>query len=111
MPYIDHAVTAAFLVTVCVGLATRKASPIAVAVVGAAGGVLLGVALALEGFRWQVVTLAVLAVLVLATVLWARRSGRVWPARLTGGVLGLALLVTGGAAWAGVSDGLCGRGP
>lgn len=100
MPDIDLAVTAALVVTLCVGLATRKASPIAVAVVGAAGGVLLGVALALEGFRWQVVTLAVLAVLVLGTVLWARRSGRVWPARLTGAVLGLAVLVTGGVAWA-----------
>ena len=100
MPYIDLAVAAALLVTLCVGFVTRKASPLAVEVMGVADGVLLGVAFAVEGARWQVVTLAVLAVLIAGTVLWARHGSRVWPARLTGALLGLALLLTGGAAWA-----------
>ena len=100
MPYLDLAVGAALLVTLCVGFATRKASPLAVAVMGVAAGVLLGIAFALEGARWQLVSLAVLAVLIGGTVLWARHSARVWPARLTGALLGPAVLVTGGAAWA-----------
>ena len=100
MPYLDLAVAAALLAALLIGFLRRRRRPLAVSVAGAVTLVLLGVALVHEGARWQVLLLAVGAVLVAGAVLWARSGrSRGW-ARAVAVLLSAGLIATGATAWA-----------
>ena len=100
MPWIDISITATVLVTLVVGLLTRRGSPKPVICAGALTVVALLFGAAMEGARPQIIASGVLAVLCSMVVLWAR-SARAFRLAVTSAVvLSLLCVGTAGASWA-----------
>lgn len=99
MPWIDILLVATILMTLAVGVITRRRSVRPVILAGAPMVVLFIVGVVLEGARPQIVASAAMAVLSVAVVLWARSAGSARLATASAVVLSLLCFGVAGTAW------------
>lgn len=100
MPWIDISITAMVLVTLVIGVLTRRGSPKPVICAGALTVVALLVAVATEGARPQVIASGALVALCAVLVLWARSARAFRLAVASAAALSLLCVSVAGASWA-----------
>ncbi|MBT2585596.1 alpha/beta hydrolase [Arthrobacter sp. ISL-95] len=99
MPWLDIAAAALLLLTLLMGVVTRRGKALMVIVPGIAAGAALVAALTFEGARPQVVGLVVLAAPTAAVVIWLRSARGPRLSMAASVLLTLSLVGMAGASW------------
>lgn len=99
MPWLDITAAALILLTLIMGVVTRRGKAPMVIILGLAAGAALVAALSFEGARPQLVALVILAVLTAGVIFWLRSARYPRLAKAASVILTLSLVGSAGSAW------------